>query len=112
VIADMKEAFSSIVKSIENTGASVEGFIDLISLRTVEIYKIRESITSTNQFAINLSRSTEEQLRNTLDVTGTIERVNADAQEFVVQSSRLARFSSELREIALVLSEKLGQFKI
>jgi methyl-accepting chemotaxis protein len=112
VIADMKEAFSSIVKSIENTGASVEGFIDLISLRTVEIYKIRESITSANQFAINLSRSTEEQLRNTLNVTGTIEKVNADAQEFVAQSSRLARFSTELREIALVLSEKLGQFKI
>ncbi len=112
VIAEMKDAFAIIVNSIENTGLSVEGFIEMISLRTIDIYKIKENAASANRFSSDLSRSTEVQMSNTFNIAETIGRVNADAQEFADQSARLSLSSSELREIALILDEKLKQFKI
>ena len=112
VIGEMNETFAVIVRNIDTTGHMINGFIDTISLRAVEIYKIREAIASINAFAKELSDSTGVQRGNARSIADTIRMVDAGARELVELSERLSLSSSQMRDMALDLEEKLTQYKI
>ncbi len=112
VIGEMSETFAVIVRNIDTTGHMINGFIDTISLRAVEIYKIREAIASINAFAKELSDSTGVQRGNARSIADTIRMVDAGARELVELSERLSLSSSQMRDMALDLEEKLTQYKI
>ncbi len=101
-----------IMSNIERASLMIAGFIDMIGLRVSEIATIKESIVSINEFSKGLSASTGIQGRNAQLISESIEKVNAGAQDFVDQSQLLSQSSSQLREMALLLSQKLKQFKL
>ncbi len=112
MIGEMNDTFSVIVQNIDTTGLMITGFIDMINMRAVEIFKIRETIAAISAFAKALSRSTGVQRENAQGIAGTVREVDAGARGLVELSEGLSLSSSEMRDMALALEEKLRQYKI
>ncbi len=112
MIGEMSETFAVIVQNIDTTGLMINGFIDMINMRAIEIYRIRETIAAISSFAKELSRSTGIQRENARGIAETIREVNAGARTLMELSGGLSLSSSEMRDMALTLEEKLRQYKI
>ena len=112
VITEMKDSYGIIMNDIEMTGLMISGFIDMINTRVGEINKIKDSISSISQFSNHLFESTKTQMENSQTVVENIDKVNTGAREFVEQAEKLARFSTELKEMSESLIRKLEEFKI
>jgi methyl-accepting chemotaxis protein len=112
MVVDMKNSFGTILKNIEETGASVEGFIDMIQSRVSDIQVIKKDITAVSGFYRELNQSTGVQNKNAVLVSETIGRVNADAQDIVTRSETLSNYSEELKKMASSLTETLKMFKV
>lgn len=112
MIGEMSDTFAVIVGNIDTTDLMINGFIDMINMRAIEIYKIRETIAAISAFSRELSRSTGVQRGNARDIAETIRKVDEGARGLVELSERLSASSSEMRDIALALEEKLRQYTI
>jgi len=112
MVVDMQSSFGLITKNIEQTGAMIKGFIDMIEARVNDIHKIKNDISVISVFYKELNQSTGVQNKNALVVTETIDQVNAGAQDFVKRSETLSDTSEELRKMAASLTETLRMFKI
>ena len=112
MVVDMKDSFDLIMKNIEETGLTIEGFIDMIQTRVRDMQSIEQDISSISNFSNELTQSTGIQNKNTLVVSGTIEEVNVGAQDFVRRSEMLSESSEDLKKMAASLTETLKIFKI
>ncbi len=112
IITHLRNSYDSIVDSIENTGVTITGFIDMIGKHGDDIRKTHGKIESIKDFAKNLSDSTSNEKENTIRMFENIESVNKNADEFVSHSSALAGSSDQLKQMAHSLLEKLQFFKL
>lgn len=112
MVMEMKGSFGLIMENITSTGATLGEFNKMIQARVNDITGIKQEITSINEFAENLSESTDREKENTLSVSEAIEKVNTGSRDFVEKSAKLAESSSQLNEIAASLSEILQRFML
>ena len=112
MVVDMKDSFDLIMQNIEATGITLESFIDIIQTRVSDTQSIEEDISAVSNFSSELNRSTGTQNQNALVVSGTIEEVNAGAQDFVRRSETLSESSEDLKKMAASLTEALRKFTI
>jgi len=112
MIGEMSDTFSVIVGNIDTTDLMINGFIDMINMRVIEINKIRETIAAISGFSRELSRSTGVQRGNAREIAETISKVDAGARELVELSEGLSASSAEMRDMALALEERLRQYTI
>lgn len=112
IITHLRDSYESIVESIEKTGLTITGFIDMIGKHVEDIRKTHEKIESIKDFAKNLSDSTSSEKESTIAMFENIENVNKNADEFVSHSSALAGSSDQLKQMAHSLLEKLQFFKL
>lgn len=112
IITHLRDSYESIVESIEKTGLTITGFIDMIGKHGDDIRKTHGKIESIKDFAKNLSDSTSNEKESTIRMFENIENVNKNADEFVSHSSALAGSSDQLKQMAHSLLEKLQFFKL
>lgn len=112
IIAHLRNSYESIVDSIETTGITISGFIDMIGKHGDDIKKTHVQIESIKEFAKNLSDSTRNEKESTICMFENITNVNKNADEFVSHSSALAGSSDQLKQMAHSLLEKLQFFKL
>jgi len=112
LVLNMKNSFGEIMKLIDDTAVTINGFILMINERVNESLAIKESIKSISELSRNMSESTGKQIQNTTSVSETISSTNSAVQDFVVKSEKLTELSQELKEMATSLDESLNMYKI
>lgn len=112
MVLNMKNSFGEIMKLIDNTADTINGFILMINERVNESLEIKESIKSISELSKSMSESTGNQIKNTASVSETIESTNSAVQDFVSKSEKLTELSMELKEMATSLDESLNMYRI
>lgn len=111
-VSNVENTFSGIVNNVEMTGLMISGFLDMVEKRIEDMAVVRDDITIISSYAKDISDSTGTQGENAARISGSIERVNAGAQDFVEKSRNLSEMARQMEEMAEALIESLKKFKL
>ncbi len=111
-VLNVKQSFATIVTNVETAGVMISGFLDMINKRIEEMAIVKDDITLISSYAKEISQATGEQRENTTQVSGTIEKVNVGAKDFVDKSQRLSQMAKEMEGMAETLIENLKKFRL